>query len=903
MGILKKGLFILLACCYANSFAQDIDITFPSERAVFQRNNGNATIVYVAGNYRKRMDRIEAKLIPIQGGQAIDWTTIVAQPFFGSYRGSLVVQGGWYQLKVRGILEGNVVAESTINKFGVGEVFLISGQSNAQGYYGRGQRGAYDDRVNVVSNFFSEGYNQPIYPSFGHLEAGSSIAPTGKGAWYWGELGDLLATKLNVPILFMNAAWEGFQVSEFVKSSQGGKGTNPYSYNQAPPGYPFGSITDALHYYTNLTGLRAILWHQGESDNYLSTGFQSYYNDLNHVISETNNRTGKNISWMVARVSKDQNRFYQPVIDAQNAVIANNSNVFPGPNTDDILDRVDGVHFSTTGFSKVAEHWNNHMSSEFFAYSNPNYGNPPVQLESYCGNEDPSKPMSLRAPFGYSSYKWNNGSQEKDIRAGEGYHQTMAKDIFGNVYFSAPIRFDNTLYPVKPNIEALGATEFCQGQYVELKTDKPYWNYWNTGQNAQSIYASQEGSYFLTHVNLYLCGAESDRIQIKNYPTPIPEIIASGPLDICSDEELILRSNINNGIEWSTGSSEPELKINTSGTYTLKARNNFGCQGESTPVNVTIKPAAQRPSIENLGLDVLCERDSTILRVQNEQNMKWNLGNTSKELVIKNTGEYFAINTNEFGCTAQSNIINVLVNPIPSKPSIIAEGSLEVCDDESVVLKASPAYGYSWSTGHTSEEIELTNTREVYLRTTNEFGCMSLPSDIKEIVVLEKPKNPTIIQTGTFTLSSIFTSDTANVVYKWSVDDSQIESNKAYIKAIKTGDYTLQGLKTYELKNGSQKVCISDTSEAFQYYLDGSKNGFSYYPNPAPNKQITIETLEDVDRATVTVFDLSGKPRFSEYVDVFNEPKTFEFLNLPQGKYILKVKNNRTKFTGKIMVE
>ncbi|AWW00594.1 sialate O-acetylesterase [Arcticibacterium luteifluviistationis] len=903
MGILKKGLVFLLACCYANSFAQDIDITFPSERAVFQRNNSNATIVYIAGNFRKRMDRIEAKLTPIQGGQAIDWTSIVNQPFFGSYRGSLVVQGGWYELKVRGLLDGIVVAENTVSKFGVGEVFLISGQSNAQGYYGRGQKGAYDDRVNVVSNFFSEGYNQPIFPSFGHLDAGSSIAPTGKGAWYWGELGDLLTSRLNVPVLFMNAAWEGFQVSEFIKSSQGGKGTNPYSYNQAPAGYPFGSITDALHYYTNLTGLRAILWHQGESDNYLNTGFQSYYNDLNQVIAETNAKTGKNISWMVARVSKDKDRFYQPVIDAQNSVIGNNSNVFPGPNTDDILDRVDGVHFSTTGFTKVASQWNNYMSSEFFAYSNPTYGNPPVQLESYCGNEDASKPMSLRAPFGYSSYKWNNGSQEREVQVGPGYHQTEAKDIYGNIYYSAPIHFDNSLYPTKPNIQALGETQFCQGQSVELKTNSDYWNYWNTGQDAKSIYASQEGNYYLTHVNIYLCGAESDRIQIKNYPTPVPQIIASGPLDICSDEELILRSNLDNGIEWSTGSTESELKVNSSGTFTLKAKNDFGCLGQSNPVNVTIKPAAQRPVIENLGSDVLCDKDSTILRVGNEQNMKWSSGSSLRELVVKNTGEYFALNTNEFGCTSKSNAINVLVNPIPDKPTILSEGSLEVCNDESVILKASPAYGYNWSTGHTTDQIELTNTKEIYLRTSNEFGCMSEPSDIKEIVVLDKPQNPTILQTGTFTLSSLFTSDTVGIIYQWSVNDTQIESTKAYIKAKKTGDYTLKGLKSYQLKNGSQKVCVSDDSDIFQYYLDGSKNGFSYYPNPAPDKKITVETLEDVDRATVTVFDLAGKPRFSEYIDVFNEPKTFSFPNLPQGKYILKVKNNRTNFTGKIMVE
>jgi hypothetical protein len=142
MGTIRKVLFTLLYFICANTYAQDLDITFPPERAIFQRNNGNATIVYIAGNYRTRLDKIEAKLIPIQGGTPIDWTPIVAQPFFGTYRGSLVVNGGWYELRVRGIRNNKVVAESILPKFGVGEVFLISGQSNAQGYNGRGQRGA-----------------------------------------------------------------------------------------------------------------------------------------------------------------------------------------------------------------------------------------------------------------------------------------------------------------------------------------------------------------------------------------------------------------------------------------------------------------------------------------------------------------------------------------------------------------------------------------------------------------------------------------------------------------------------------------------------------------------------------------------------------------------------------------
>ncbi|MFT4733709.1 MAG: hypothetical protein ACI9K1_000662 [Arcticibacterium sp.] len=903
MGTVRKVLFTLLYFISTIIYAQDLDITFPSERAIFQRNNGNATIVFIAGNYRTRLDKIEAKLIPIQGGTPVDWTPIVAQPFFGTYRGSLVVNGGWYELHVRGIRNNKVVAESILPKFGVGEVFLISGQSNAQGYNGRGQRGAYDDRVNVISNFKSEGFAKPVYPTFGHLDAESNIAPTGNGAWYWGELGDLLTDRLNVPILFMNAAWEGFQVHEFIKSSKGESGINPYSYNQAPPGYPFGSVVDALNYYTNLTGLRSILWHQGESDNFLNTSFESYSSDLSQIINETNNRTGKNISWMVARVSKNQDRFYPTIVDAQNFVIGGNANVFPGPNTDLVLDRLDGVHFSPTGFTEVAEQWNQQMNANFFNSSNPQYGNPPMQLESYCINENQGKPMRLSAPQGYVSYKWNNSLPERSLEAGPGYHQVEALDVFGNVYYSPPIKYDNSLIPQKPNIEALGPTEFCNGNSVELKSNKESYNYWSNGAEGGSITVNSPGLYHLYSVNLYICGAKSDDIEIRTLPTPIPEIIASGPLDICSDKELTLSTNLNDAIFWSNGSTEPNLKVTGPGNFFVKVKNEFGCEGQSKELSVTIKPAAFRPLIENLGNTILCKNDSTILRASNDQNLIWNTGTDLKDLIVKSTGEYFAINRNEFGCTSSSEKLNIKFNPIPPKPEILTEGSLEVCDDEEIVLKASPAYSYSWSTGHTTEQITIKNTREVFLKTRNELGCLSEASDLKKIIVLVKPKNPMIVQSGTFTLKSYFTTDTTDLEYQWRIEDKQIVSPKPFIKVIKTGDYVVQGIKNYRLKNGQNKVCISQESESFNYYLNTEQQGFSYYPNPAPDKKITIETLEDIDRATVTIFDLKGVPYLTEYVELFDSPKTFNLEKLPKGRYLLKVRNSRSSFSGKLMVE
>ena len=103
-----------------------ISITFPTSRIVFQRDHlGNGTIS-ITGHYSQNIERIEARVIPMNPGQGeqIDWRTIQQNPQGGFYSGSLSVRGGWYELQVRGIANGNPISGAELQRVGVGEVFL-----------------------------------------------------------------------------------------------------------------------------------------------------------------------------------------------------------------------------------------------------------------------------------------------------------------------------------------------------------------------------------------------------------------------------------------------------------------------------------------------------------------------------------------------------------------------------------------------------------------------------------------------------------------------------------------------------------------------------------------------------------------------------------------------------------
>ncbi|WP_373513601.1 sialate O-acetylesterase, partial [Persicitalea sp.] len=294
--------FLFSFCLNTNVLAQ-LKVTFPTSRAVYQRNNANQATLHVGGYFDSPLDIIEARVIPRVAGQgtATDWAVIQIGPTGGQFYGSLPVSGGWYRLEIRGIRKGVIQSTDLVDRVGIGEVFLVAGQSNATGgsFLPSGPAAA-DDRVSSVNfknsnssdgSVPSYANSQLPYPVFVHLDANTKTAPFGNNAWCWGKFGDLIASRLNVPVLIFNAGWAGTELANWQKSinplglstSNDGyafpaglsNSSNGYAF---PAGMPFGHLRLALNNYIAQQGYRAILWHQGESDNTIRTSRNDYRN-------------------------------------------------------------------------------------------------------------------------------------------------------------------------------------------------------------------------------------------------------------------------------------------------------------------------------------------------------------------------------------------------------------------------------------------------------------------------------------------------------------------------------------------------------------------------------------------------------------------------------------------------
>ncbi|WP_077921696.1 sialate O-acetylesterase [Spirosoma sp. 209] len=360
-------IWLFLACLSSGTVFAQLSISSPVARMVVQRNLYNEANILVAGLAPANATAVEARLVPLAlgQGQLTAWTSLPFLATTKAFRGPLLATGGWYRLEVRARNGGTLLTQTSVDRVGVGEVFVIAGQSNAVGGFER-EPGADEDRVSCV-DFRQDALDEQLLPlRFSHVSYGSSIGPS-HPPHIWGMLGDMLVRRLNVPVLFLGGGQPGTSSDQWRQSAAGSTDA------QGRP-YPYRRLGVALQHYALRTGVRAILWHQGEGD--IGSSNNTYFSNLQYVIQKTRQQVGFNqLPWLMSRVSYTQGQTNPNVIAAQNRLIAEVNNVYPGPSTDDMIgpdNRLgDDVHIGGNGLRRFADRWNQALTDDFFYQTAP----------------------------------------------------------------------------------------------------------------------------------------------------------------------------------------------------------------------------------------------------------------------------------------------------------------------------------------------------------------------------------------------------------------------------------------------------------------------------------------------------------------------------------------------------
>ncbi|MCY7356771.1 MAG: DUF11 domain-containing protein, partial [Rudanella sp.] len=381
-------------------------------RLVVQRGADGNGRLYVSGWIDFAADRIEGQLTAAAPGQGVSsaWQTIQTNPTAGVFYGQLTGTGGWYVLTVRAIRNNIIVGETSVRPVGIGEVFITAGQSNSRGLgNGDNDLGTATDRVSCIDTInhsyppgaqalVSSGDPMP-FPTYKPMTAARRVFPMGESSWGWGELGDYIVSRYNVPVVFYNAGWDSSTIENWINTANGIPACNRY-YCEAnwPNLQPYTNLKNILQYYGSVGGARAVLWHQGEAeygDN--SNGSIPFYaSRLRNLIAKTRaDFGGRPLPWVIGRVSFDGSVNRPEVIVKQQEVINTPSLMaFQGPLNDTIVNRRAGnvdVHFGNVtrlqlhpqyfnnltgipanmGLSRFARNWNNSLNNTFFGSATP----------------------------------------------------------------------------------------------------------------------------------------------------------------------------------------------------------------------------------------------------------------------------------------------------------------------------------------------------------------------------------------------------------------------------------------------------------------------------------------------------------------------------------------------------
>jgi hypothetical protein len=288
----------------------------------------------VRGKVKPACDKVEARLNgkSAEGPLPDQWHALKLGEG-RSFEGDLLAPaGGWYRLEVRALKGGQPVAQSAVDHVGVGEVFVMAGQSNSTNC----SQDKLKQESGMVSTFGGDQWRLADDPQPGVHDNTGGGSP-------WPAFGDALYEKYKVPIGIASTGHAGTSVNAWQ-----------------PGGDLFKHLVTRINQ-LGKGGFRAVLWHQGESD--VNMPADEYAKKMTNLIQGSKKEAGWDFPWFVAQVSY-QNPYNTsfPSVRAGQKKLWDTGVALQGPDTDTLGgDNRDnngaGIHFSAKGLRAHGKMW------------------------------------------------------------------------------------------------------------------------------------------------------------------------------------------------------------------------------------------------------------------------------------------------------------------------------------------------------------------------------------------------------------------------------------------------------------------------------------------------------------------------------------------------------------------
>lgn len=193
---------------------------------------------------------------------------------------------------------------------------------------------------------------------------------------------------------------------------------------------------------------------------------------------------------------------------------------------------------------------------------------------------------TLDAGSGYVTYEWSTGATGQSITiSDEGNYGVIVTDADG---CSGSVVVTAIEHPT-PVVTIGGSSTFCIGGFTILDAGNGYTSYqWSNNETTQAITVTTPGNYSVDVIDVYGC-AGSGSVSVVEATSLSPIII--GTPAFCENGSTTLNAGAGFATyEWSDGSLNQTLDVNTSGLYSVTVSDGQGCSGESSVMVIEVAP-------------------------------------------------------------------------------------------------------------------------------------------------------------------------------------------------------------------------------------------------------------------------------------------------------------------------
>ena len=360
-----RGLVLIFAgiSAHGQKATPSITLDSPVEYQVFQRRCLHSGSILVRGRLFNAR-HVEASVVDPRDERAPNWKKLHVRRASNEFSGEVIAEpGGFFTVEVRATGPDRSSVTAAVDHVGIGEVFVIAGQSNSTNYGEVRQT----TQTGMVTSFDGSRWRIADDPQPG-------VQDNSTNGSFIPSFGDALYRRYNVPIGVASVGHGSTSVRQWLPAG------TPVDVMPTMTRYiakrkdgtliSDGTLFDGLLMRLQQLGphgFRALLWHQGESDAHQSPEHEisasAYARMMRQIIHASRREAGWDFPWLVAVATyhkpDDQG---SPLLRQAQRSLWQNGVALHGPDTDTLgpayrQNQGRGVHFNDTGLKLHGRLW------------------------------------------------------------------------------------------------------------------------------------------------------------------------------------------------------------------------------------------------------------------------------------------------------------------------------------------------------------------------------------------------------------------------------------------------------------------------------------------------------------------------------------------------------------------